>query len=180
MATTPRLFSPRTCAPATPTKARSTEQPAMSSASSTACLIEETQASRLTTTPLRIPREGAEPNPVMSMLPVSRGSAIRTQTLVWPMSSPTRWVLGRGISVSLHGDTRPERDAVPEPQIDVRAVAEVRGEVVAQRQIAVEIRSKIVRVEAQRRPPLVQRSEEHTSELQSPCNLVCRLLLEKK
>src|SRR3989454_7149625 len=28
----------------------------------------------------------------------------------------------------------------------------------------------------ERRP----RSEEHTSELQSPCNLVCRLLLEKK
>src|SRR5256885_13123801 len=27
---------------------------------------------------------------------------------------------------------------------------------------------------------LSQRSEEHTSELQSPCNLVCRLLLEKK
>src|SRR5256885_13056131 len=29
-----------------------------------------------------------------------------------------------------------------------------------------------------RLPPA--RSEEHTSELQSPCNLVCRLLLEKK
>src|SRR5256885_10572570 len=28
--------------------------------------------------------------------------------------------------------------------------------------------------------PEEQRSEEHTSELQSPCNLVCRLLLEKK
>src|SRR5256885_9337910 len=27
---------------------------------------------------------------------------------------------------------------------------------------------------------VVKRSEEHTSELQSPCNLVCRLLLEKK
>src|SRR2546426_6504287 len=27
---------------------------------------------------------------------------------------------------------------------------------------------------------VVVRSEEHTSELQSPCNLVCRLLLEKK
>src|SRR6266566_6791839 len=27
---------------------------------------------------------------------------------------------------------------------------------------------------------LMSRSEEHTSELQSPCNLVCRLLLEKK
>src|SRR5256885_5388670 len=29
-------------------------------------------------------------------------------------------------------------------------------------------------------PLSVTRSEEHTSELQSPCNLVCRLLLEKK
>src|SRR5256885_9380131 len=28
--------------------------------------------------------------------------------------------------------------------------------------------------------PIAMRSEEHTSELQSPCNLVCRLLLEKK
>src|SRR2546426_1878517 len=33
--------------------------------------------------------------------------------------------------------------------------------------------------EQDRQPP-VERSEEHTSELQSPCNLVCRLLLEKK
>src|SRR2546426_7317949 len=39
---------------------------------------------------------------------------------------------------------------------------------------------------AQRRPEIAsglrvfERSEEHTSELQSPCNLVCRLLLEKK
>src|SRR2546426_5608251 len=29
-------------------------------------------------------------------------------------------------------------------------------------------------------PTFENRSEEHTSELQSPCNLVCRLLLEKK
>src|SRR5256885_8786202 len=29
-------------------------------------------------------------------------------------------------------------------------------------------------------PANERRSEEHTSELQSPCNLVCRLLLEKK
>src|SRR2546426_4084650 len=29
-------------------------------------------------------------------------------------------------------------------------------------------------------PKVRERSEEHTSELQSPCNLVCRLLLEKK
>src|SRR5256885_12002327 len=30
------------------------------------------------------------------------------------------------------------------------------------------------------RTQAAERSEEHTSELQSPCNLVCRLLLEKK
>src|SRR6266705_7165934 len=30
------------------------------------------------------------------------------------------------------------------------------------------------------RPPMPARSEEHTSELQSPYDLVCRLLLEKK
>src|SRR5205807_3377664 len=29
-------------------------------------------------------------------------------------------------------------------------------------------------------PGAFERSEEHTSELQSPCNIVCRLLLEKK
>src|SRR2546426_5955600 len=35
--------------------------------------------------------------------------------------------------------------------------------------------SSTVRTDVER-----ERSEEHTSELQSPCNLVCRLLLEKK
>src|SRR2546426_4077759 len=34
--------------------------------------------------------------------------------------------------------------------------------------------------EAQQHQRQESRSEEHTSELQSPCNLVCRLLLEKK
>src|SRR2546426_7394600 len=36
--------------------------------------------------------------------------------------------------------------------------------------------SRLAFVDLERAP----RSEEHTSELQSPCNLVCRLLLEKK
>src|SRR5256885_13289048 len=35
-------------------------------------------------------------------------------------------------------------------------------------------------VEYRSGPAAHARSEEHTSELQSPCNLVCRLLLEKK
>src|SRR5947208_12262926 len=40
---------------------------------------------------------------------------------------------------------------------------------------------KIRRIIAHRGPPqAVPRSEEHTSELQSPDHLVCRLLLEKK
>src|SRR5256885_10977321 len=40
----------------------------------------------------------------------------------------------------------------------------------------------LISVVARRRLRLQDRSrsEEHTSELQSPCNLVCRLLLEKK
>src|SRR5256885_5572037 len=36
------------------------------------------------------------------------------------------------------------------------------------------------RAEEEPGPEAAARSEEHTSELQSPCNLVCRLLLEKK
>src|SRR5256885_3678755 len=36
------------------------------------------------------------------------------------------------------------------------------------------------RLHARHRVSGLVRSEEHTSELQSPCNLVCRLLLEKK
>src|SRR3989454_11323193 len=52
--------------------------------------------------------------------------------------------------------------------------------------LVIEVRN--LRVHVRERRPLglealgeaVERSEEHTSELQSPCNLVCRLLLEKK
>src|SRR5256885_12118532 len=49
----------------------------------------------------------------------------------------------------------------------------------AHEDVAAHARLKVLRGE----PVQVQlrlRSEEHTSELQSPCNLVCRLLLEKK
>src|SRR5256885_13203632 len=40
--------------------------------------------------------------------------------------------------------------------------------------------SGVLREKANLRLSKAGRSEEHTSELQSPCNLVCRLLLEKK
>src|SRR2546426_11827245 len=47
-------------------------------------------------------------------------------------------------------------------------------------ELQLERRRKLVG--GRRRDPVAHesRSEEHTSELQSPCNLVCRLLLEKK
>src|SRR5256885_8371041 len=41
-------------------------------------------------------------------------------------------------------------------------------------------KTRMVNVKGGRRLKLLTRSEEHTSELQSPCNLVCRLLLEKQ
>src|SRR5256885_5156773 len=41
-------------------------------------------------------------------------------------------------------------------------------------------RAQLPRAVRARAWPWTSRSEEHTSELQSPCNLVCRLLLEKK
>src|SRR2546426_6428557 len=39
---------------------------------------------------------------------------------------------------------------------------------------------RAIELETEDLDQLEHRSEEHTSELQSPCNLVCRLLLEKK
>src|SRR5256885_13233048 len=44
-------------------------------------------------------------------------------------------------------------------------------------------RARLLRHAVRRRRDVIDepfRSEEHTSELQSPCNLVCRLLLDKK
>src|SRR5256885_10072971 len=64
--------------------------------------------------------------------------------------------------------------AVHEPQI-VEVVATELGSV-RDRAAAQHLDARVVH--AARHGHL--RSEEHTSELQSPCNLVCRLLLEKK
>src|SRR2546426_5806896 len=60
-----------------------------------------------------------------------------------------------------------------------QGVADRKGEMIAQsgKFRLVEADDAVVRL---REPCHHARSEEHTSELQSPCNLVCRLLLEKK
>src|SRR2546426_9326609 len=46
--------------------------------------------------------------------------------------------------------------------------------------VALRFRSALMERSPKTRIVTNARSEEHTSELQSPCNLVCRLLLEKK
>src|SRR5207248_8889542 len=53
-----------------------------------------------------------------------------------------------------------------------------RGDVVGRQRLQLVGRER--RVLVGRHPPQLIRSEEHTSELQSPYDLVCRLLLEKK
>src|SRR5256885_11455535 len=50
----------------------------------------------------------------------------------------------------------------------------------ADRFAAIDDDDRVASLEAERFLYFVDRSEEHTSELQSPCNIVCRLLLEKK
>src|SRR5688500_19292920 len=66
---------------------------------------------------------------------------------------------------------------------DLSRVVELPNNRLASRSVDDRIGALVV-LEAARRyaaaPGAAARSEEHTSELQSPCNLVCRLLLEKK
>src|SRR5256885_12245964 len=66
-----------------------------------------------------------------------------------------------------------------EPARDAHVLLEPRhdGDVAAAHRVS---RERGPELQASRIGELVVRSEEHTSELQSPCNLVCRLLLEKK
>src|SRR2546426_5864772 len=71
----------------------------------------------------------------------------------------------QGLIVASHRD--PVRNAIP---------------VVRQGILGIELEGTLELSTCSRPVPFVERvdrSEEHTSELQSPCNLVCRLLLEK-
>ena len=76
-AITPRLLKPLTCGPDSARCTVSISTPAISSASSTAFLIESTAASRLTTTPRLMPRDSAMPMPTMSKRAVVEASRPR-------------------------------------------------------------------------------------------------------
>ena len=89
-ATTPLRFSPEIWLPAIPVYTELICTAAMSSASSTAFLIDSTVLSMFTTTPLRRPREGQEPTPMMFSGPSSGTSATMAQIFVVPMSRPTK------------------------------------------------------------------------------------------
>src|SRR2546426_4463719 len=76
-------------------------------------------------------------------------------------------------------DPLPRADLkMPERRIRGDAGAEQRGDV-RKRKLRGNLERVVLVHDDLRGVPAV-RSEEHTSELQSPCNLVCRLLLEKK
>src|SRR5207244_1514296 len=89
-ATTPRLFCDAKCPPDTPPMAPAILTPAIRSALSTASSIARVVASRSTTTPFRTPADGEVPIPVMWTSPSALCSATTTQTLVVPISSPTK------------------------------------------------------------------------------------------
>ena len=90
-AITPRLLKPFTCGPDSARCTESISTPAISSASSTAFLIESTAASRLTTTPRLMPRDSATPMPTMSQRPSSKVSATTHVTVEVPTSRPTTY-----------------------------------------------------------------------------------------
>ena len=72
-----------------PTNTDSISHPAINSASSTAFLIDSTVPSIFTTTPLRRPREGYCPNPMISTWFSLLISPMMQHILVVPISRPT-------------------------------------------------------------------------------------------
>src|SRR5256885_6233572 len=81
---------------------------------------------------------------------------------------PAFFLVGHGQFAGLHCvDTAPCATGLPCVEQDIDGGAVHCGDA----QVAIGLPGRLV---------LAWRSEEHTSELQSPCNLVCRLLLEKK
>src|SRR5256885_3170286 len=68
--------------------------------------------------------------------------------------------------------------ATPAPTTETKVAAEPVKPIMKEADVALTHAPQHVQIRALNQRPV--RSEEHTSELQSPCNLVCRLLLEKK
>src|ERR1039457_7479149 len=85
-----------------------------------------------------------------------------------PISAPARYAMATPSPVATSGLVV-FRNTRPRPPVASRT---------ARAEIGNSLRASASQIMAPATPS--SRSEEHTSELQSPCNLVCRLLLEKK
>src|SRR5205807_7183748 len=85
----------------------------------------------------------------------------------WP-SGLGRWPL-RGFQV--HGKPEPFEGGTAVARTDTSLMPDISEAETARGYLGSVLRLTV---------DFLERSEEHTSELQSPCNLVCRLLLEKK
>src|SRR2546426_5113879 len=89
------------------------------------------------------------------------------------------WIHWTGHHGTPHGEESPEGGIPPRrPQPKPRARGRARPGGRESRHLAARRRSAVRG--GDHHAAQLARSEEHTSELQSPCNLVCRLLLEKK
>ena len=88
-ATAASELTPLMWLPAMPTYTELICVPDITSAASTACLIESTVLSMFTTMPLRSPREGLVPTPMTWASPSPRTSVTIARVLVVPMSRPT-------------------------------------------------------------------------------------------
>src|SRR6266853_243952 len=121
-AMTPRLLKPLTCGPDSARWTESISTPAISSASSIAFLIEPTAASRLTTTPRRMPRDSATPMPTRyrSLRPTLPPSRVLSHAGVSPLTPFRPARPGRRLSRT-HPRARcwPHVDALVESQVHV-------------------------------------------------------------
>src|SRR2546426_11992855 len=109
-----------------------------------------------------------------------RPGAVR-MCMTWPRSARrSRW-MGRSIGTGERGFTLLELMSIVTIVgiLVTMAVPSYRQSVVKARE-AVLMRDLFTIRDLLDQHRADKRSEEHTSELQSPCNLVCRLLLEKK
>src|SRR5256885_9351667 len=81
--------------------------------------------------------------------------------------------LQRGPRMGRLGEDQPQRGPC-------RELLGPRGTHAGLQQPLIGVAARAITVQGLQQLVVHVRSEEHTSELQSPCNLVCRLLLEKK
>src|ERR1022692_2809565 len=136
--------------------------------------------------PPALPPRGLGRCPISKTVPlpyaVSRPIDLRRDAILWRPERP-QWSMQmaapgalKSAGVGLAGELRPLVGVKnPRPPLKLKGRGDVKGRTTPPLQLSTS--SSLPWCVGNGTTP---RSEEHTSELQSPCNLVCRLLLEKK